>query len=545
MGNDLEAANGAQKNETSGRVGDLLDILAKPLARLAIAPFAIPLMIWAPIWLENRFWSPIADFVPSLVALLSIALALVLVFRLVTHDLRQSSIFATIATAFLLYAPSFAGAIAQNPTLRLAIVGALGLLAYAIARKVPTEEDALDKANAYLNLALLAFALPSLTVASYHAIGLEQGRPDPQDSFEPFTGVADESSPDVWHIVMDRYPNSETLERIYGLDNDEFLGSLRSRGFSVNETAHSNYQVTSQSLASTLNADYLDGFSKKIGHPLDTAPLFVAVRRNRAAEFFSASGFRIYFSGSWANITSSMEFADEVVNFRDISEVSRIVFSKTVAGELARYFSLPFGDRRVDQCLREKSKFAQLRGIAHRDERKFVFAHILIPHPPFVFGSDGQCQSKVDEGRNTRSKNFSLQLQYANGELINLIDEILAGPRPAVIMLHGDEGPFPAKFASDESFHAAPLAPPIEWLEAGPDIWKEKMGILMAIRHADGETSPAPETPINLYPLVLNRSFSGLMPIRPERSYFYRDPMRKYDYTDVTESLRSNLETTN
>lgn len=539
MSRDRDAVDAADNGGNATGLGQLLDRLARLFARPPIAPFAIPLLVWMPIWLKNRYWSPIADFTPSLFAMLLVAFLILICFWLYTRDWRRASIWATIATAFLLYTPSLAGAISRNPSVRFAIIGSLGLLAIAIARKVPRGGDVLSRANGYLSIALLSYLLPTAATVLFQAAKLEAGRPDPHETFQPFLATATEESPDVWNIVMDRYPNSETLARIYGIDNSEFLNALKARGFAVNENAHSNYQVTNQSLASTLNADHLHQFASQIGSPLDTAPMFDAVRRNRATQFFSENGYRVIFAGSWANITNTMEPVDEKIVFRDLSEVQRIVFEKTVPGEIARYLDLPYGDRQLDQCLREKFKFQELGRIAKRGDQKFVFAHFLIPHPPFVFGPGGDCQSWFDQKRNTRQQNFELQIRYANAELIRLIDRILSGPRPATILLHGDEGPFPAQFATDEAFHSSPLSPPSAWKEAGPALWKEKMGILMAVRHAEGETTNVPSTPINLYPLVLNRDFSGRMEMRQERSYFYPDPKRKFDYVDVTEDLHS------
>lgn len=545
----MGSASGTGQGEKADAVDEngagLIDRFSRPLSGLAIAPFAIPLLVMMPIFLKNRLWIPLEDFLPTLLTLLAITLAVVTLFQFFARDWRKSSILATLTVAFLLYTPSLADAFSQDPMIRMAIIGIVGLMLLAIARRIPSESGALNKANGQLNLILLAFAVPSIGMAIYQGTTLELGRPDPRGMFAPFSGKADDSSPDVWHIVMDRYPNSETLRRVYEFDNSEFLDALRTRGFAVNETAHSNYQVTNQSLASTLNADYLDRVTAKIGNPVDVAPLFVAVRENRAAEFFSKNGYKVIFADTWANITASMARVDQEVGFRSISEVPLIIFNKSLPGEIARHLDLPYADRRRDQCLREKSKFEQLREIAATEDRKLVFAHFLVPHPPFVFRADGSCQTPRELEENTRAENFTLQIRFANRELLDLIDAILAGPRPATILLHSDEGPIPAKFADDEAFRSTPLVSREEWKKAGPDLWKEKMGILMAIRHANGETQVAPETPINLYPLVLNRSFSGQMAIRPERSYFARDPDKKFEYTDVTESLRSDLEATN
>lgn len=60
----------------------------------------------------------------------------------------------------------------------------------------------------------------------------------------------------------------------------------------------------------------------------------------------------------------------------------------------------------------------------------------------------------------------------------------------------------------------------------------------MAVRHAEGVTDYAPPTPINLYPIVLNRDFNGTMDMREERNFLFKDVDKIHEFTDVTEIIR-------
>ena len=67
-----------------------------------------------------------------------------------------------------------------------------------------------------------------------------------------------ENPPDIYYIILDEYPNNESLKKNYGFDNTEFLTFLENSGFYVVNNSFSNYPTTIQSLSSSLNMEYLD-----------------------------------------------------------------------------------------------------------------------------------------------------------------------------------------------------------------------------------------------------------------------------------------------
>ncbi len=506
--------------------------------RLAIAPFAIPVLVCAPIWTGNANRLAFGYVLPSVAVLYGLVALLFVAVRLVTRSWTRAALISTIWLAYLLYLPSLLSMITDRQwIIWLALIGGAGL-AFDLARRVPKDTDALARANRTVNLLMWVPALLLAGVVASNQLARTSERPDPRQSFAAFEGKANESSPDVWHIVMDRYANSETMLGTYGFDNSQFLNALRKRGFAVSENAHSNYQMTAHSLTSTLNASYLDGYAKNIRTSKDLIPLFEATDRNAAMRFFRDQGYETIFSGTWANITNASSIAERDINYRALSEFPRILIDQSVPGVIGKALGLPFTNGRADQCARAKYKFAKLNDIAKEPHRKFVFAHFLVPHPPFAINADGSCNPLEIAKTKSRAENFVGQVRYGNRELLSLIDSILAGPRPATIILHADEGPYPAHLATDEPTHTAKPVSDMDWVAQGEAVWREKSGILMAIRHADGETQTAPETPVNLYPLILNRSFGANLPLKEDKVYFFRNDLDFYTFHDVTSAVR-------
>ena len=127
---------------------------------------------------------------------------------------------------------------------------------------------------------------------------------------------------------------------------------------------------------------------------------------------------------------------------------------------------------------------------------KFVFAHILAPHTPFVFTRDGQPVDRdspftlnADPELNDKQRynqRFVDQTLFINTSVLGLVDQILAQPGNPVIILQGDHG----------------LPSSGEWATA----------ILNAIRMPEGEDSLYPDhEPGEYFRLVFNQLFDAGM----------------------------------
>jgi hypothetical protein len=69
---------------------------------------------------------------------------------------------------------------------------------------------------------------------------------------------------------------------------------------------------------------------------------------------------------------------------------------------------------------------------------KFIYAHIVSPHPPFVYNARGEplVNNPPDE-----LSAYGEQIVYLNTRLLEVIDQILArSERPPIIVMHGDHG---------------------------------------------------------------------------------------------------------
>jgi hypothetical protein len=112
-----------------------------------------------------------------------------------------------------------------------------------------------------------------------------------------------------------------------------------------------------------------------------------------------------------------------------------------------------------------------------------------------------------------------------------LVDSLLAGyapENPPVIVIQGDEGPYPQRTQPHE----------FEWETATNEEFSEKMRILNAIYAPGCEDRLYPSmTPVNTFRLLLNCYFGTRLEPLADRSYSYRDQRRLYDFFEVTDRI--------
>jgi hypothetical protein len=512
------------------------------LARLPLAGSAIALLATLTHWFPNMNRVPYEAALPTVAAVLGLSLAALVLLRPVAGSWVRAGLMSGLAAAYLLYLPAPVGMLTGSVAVQ-GVVFLLGAaLALVLARRIPRQPEALGELNRKLNLLLVPVAVGVSAAAMVSQVRLEAGRPAPEAMFPAFEGRADAASPDIWHIILDRYADRETLARVYRYDNRPFLDALRARGFEVGEGNYSNYQRTAHSVASTLNGGYLDRLAGAMAErQTDWVPIYRAMTTNQALRFFGNNGYQTVFAGSWWNPTRSSGAADRNINYRAIPELGRVLLDQSVAGFALQRLGMPYGDARGEQCRRAVHKFAQLRALAGENRRKYVFAHFLIPHPPFVLNADGSCRTLQAASAASRRDNYVAQVEYANREVLRLIDAIRAGRRPALIVIHADEGPWPAPFVGDERYIGRDPVD-VDWARLDPARLREKMGILMAIRPADARPIALPQSPVNIYPAILRAYFGGARPAQANRHYVFEGDRALYRFREVGAALGAPAE---
>ena len=420
------------------------------------------------------------------------------------------------------------------PRLRY-LVAAYGLVVLAGALLIWRGGRWVRPLTTFLNAAvILLIAFNAFRIGEF-ALGAGStiaGGPEPTPAVE-----VDESAPrrDIYYIVLDRYANAETLRTIYDHDNTPFLEELEQRGFAIAEDAWANYWKTAFSLMASLSMDYLDPAHYDTSEPPTFAPLHRALQGHLAVPVTLKSlGYEyIHLGNYWAPTNTNVD-ADLSLRYEDATEFDDALRSTTALMLLAA----PAGDDQDDETapyadLARGTTFATfeyLEQAADRAGPTFVFAHFLLPHPPYVFDTDGSLPTLEETEGRSEEEQYIRQLEWTNRRILEAIDRLLdapAGEEP-IILLQADEGPWPPEFNDDQRF--------FDWLAASPDHLQQKFGILNAFHLPGVDAVEAGVTdrtsPVNEFRIVMNAYFGADLPLLPDRVLLSPDYARMYDFVE-------------
>lgn len=257
--------------------------------------------------------------------------------------------------------------------------------------------------------------------------------------------------PDIYYIIADGYTSSEILKKYYKFDNSSFISHLRKKGFYVPEKSKSNYIFTLPSLSSSLNMKYINYLSDELGadsHNLNI--LFNMIQDNKVAKTLKSLGYKHVNYCSGYGPLSFNPYADEnIMGLARINEFGVLLLKTTL---LKVFF--------YDQPLFKKQFLLPtiLRLLSYnvdKDSPKFVTAHLISPHPPFIFHEDGSLVDHVSNSliRWREKDRYIDEVKYINSRLKTLIDNILQSKSKVqpVIILQADHGSFSEDKESRES----------------------------------------------------------------------------------------------
>ncbi len=394
--------------------------------------------------------------------------------------------------------------------------------------------DKLERVTTGLNAGALAL-LVMLSLQTMMKSG-ESGADEQLAAQQRGGAVAgDTQQPDIYYVILDGYARADILKQYYDVAENPLIAGLRERGFFVADASTSNYFWTSLSLPSSLNMDYLQPL---IGSKLDPerrymGPVYRLIDDNAVARFLRQRGYRyVHFRSTWG-ATQMNELADQEIGCE--RRVTKDEFLRVLAdASWLRVLRSKVG-MEMAQC--HQRQFAALAKLGRSAGPKFVFAHFLVPHHPYLFDRDGtvlrhvpltnrmKAQQEMWEDR----RSYANQLLYINQQVLASLDGILKDSRrKPIIIVQSDHGPNlrgGLDFAEQKRVRFANLA-------------------AFYLPGAPADLIPANITPVNEFRYVFNHYFDAQLPILPSKR-FYSDYSTPYAFAeDGADAVMTNNGTT-
>jgi hypothetical protein len=363
----------------------------------------------------------------------------------------------------------------------------------------------------------------------------------PSQSLQVSFAASSENRPDIYYIILDGYGRQDILQELYEFDNASFLNELSARGFYVAKESSSNYIQTMLSLSSSLNLDYLQTFKANGTKIEKRGDLVNLVENSDVRTALAENGYQlISFHNEYkATISSADIYYDDSQSglAYPVTAFESILIDHSMARVLSHIpalnktlIEMPYDTHRRHILF----TFDKLQDVPALDGDYFVYAHIIAPHPPFVFDEKGGVVTHDtpftlndanyyirDHSQRNYIAGYRRQIQYVNKLVLETIDAILTRSTiPPIIIIQGDHGP----------------GAYLHWGSLEQTIPGERFGILNAYYFPDGNYSllyPS-ISPVNSFRVLFNQFFAADYPLLPDRHY-YSSWSFPFDFIEVTD----------
>ena len=436
------------------------------------------------------------------------------------------------------------------------VFGIIFVVGIYLIRKIKTK---LNNANSILNVisvVLVLFAISNSVITTIEGTNCDEQnmiditcsdkelfyeKKDFSQYFDKhkFTISDTETPPDVYYIILDEYSRSDVLNEYHDFDNDEFIEFLENRGFHVAKESYANYPLSMQSIPSLMNMRYLDFLVEEIGEdvrsykPLNEKSVGL-LPNNQVMKNFKSMEYKIINFNTHSLHKHDFDLADVNICDRDVYVMDNRLFDSTLRTTIFGYIVERWDEeerRDIVTCT-----FNELPDIkeSFKDEPIFVWAHLMLPHPPWIFGPNGE---EVTPGKpllitdNPEYRDsgeipkiqYLQQLQFANKKTIEFVNTILDRNDYAIIIIQGDHG----------------SAWDVNWLEPSNEDISQRLRNFDAIYFPDEEKRLVLEddrTLVNTFRIIFNSYFESGYEILPNELYWAWIG-KPYYYKNVTELI--------
>ena len=343
--------------------------------------------------------------------------------------------------------------------------------------------------------------------------------------------------PDIYLIILDMHTSDNALRELTGYSDSAFSAALKDRGFYIAECSRSNYPTTQYSLTSELNLDYLQNLSDST----DLHILYQYMQSSRVQRTLQEAGYHIYAFETGYSYTelknadklfTPVSSAVDLLTYPGVTPFESLILQVSggkilyeTRDQLSQKMQYLIDASYVEYRDRILYQLQTLPAIHQEEGPRFVFAHILAPHSPFVFDRNGDFVPRRTPFSLTADPEgydfyefgdaYFEELLYLHSQMLDIVDQILAeSETPPIIVINGD--------------HGIPRA-------AGRGAQFE---ILNAIYLGNASPSDLYSTisPVNTFRVVFNQLFNTNYPLLADETYIFDADQGSYSAftTDFT-----------
>jgi Sulfatase len=313
--------------------------------------------------------------------------------------------------------------------------------------------------------------------------------------------------PNIYFILADAHGRQDVLRDDYQYDESPFLGGLEGNGFQVASASRANYDLTRFSLASLFTASYLPSLNDDRSALLQDAFAQRSIRDNPAFPLLRRAGYEVdVVSSGYEHL--GLRSADHYLDTGQPNEFEEVLLQSVAASSLWDRVDPNRSLTAIrDRTLDELGTLLDLASEAGNRPR-FVFAHLPVPHWPFVFDADcgpavplAQEEAGINRHGGTPQTIAAARDQTAcvDRMLSDAIHSLATSDPNAIIIVMSDHGP-------DEH---------LDWWDPGSLGVVERTANLFAAR-TPGHPGLFPD----VLPILFDTYLGANIPLQPNEIWF-------------------------
>lgn len=379
----------------------------------------------------------------------------------------------------------------------------------------------LDKAHRYFTILLTILVSMEVVLMAQKTItnNQEHNLAYQNDNIKPIPNCDTCQKPDIFFIVFDEYASSRSLQQYFGFDNRQMDSSFQRNNYYIAKNAKSNYNSTPLSIGSTLNLQYFNvPLENTATHAINMLQGWYSLKKSWLPNMLGQSGYAIQNFGlcdlSKYPVHTSRYFTDYERNslyyetlwgrvYRDILwnlGKLNLSFLSKMQQQQSEHRQITFIERNKQNW---QSILHELK--TQNDQPKFVFGHIMMPHPPFYFNRNGNktnISSHIYDNRNNEGP-YLEQLIYTNTWIDSIVNATNCNfSRPRVVIVEGDHG-----------YRELPYK---------PELREKQFMNLNTYYFSDKDYSMLYDSisPVNTFRVVLNKYFNTKLPLLKDSTIY-------------------------
>lgn len=325
------------------------------------------------------------------------------------------------------------------------------IIIFFLIRKILRTKNNLREITKYIFLTTIILILFNFSRIFYYWITTFYFH-SPTQKTRFFKGKISDELPDIYYIILDMHTRADVLRELYNYEDNILIPYLTEQGFYIASNSRSNYLHTSLSLPISLNLNYVENLLKDLPNShKDLAITKKLIDQNRIALTLKQLGYTYITFNSGFSITETSSIADIFYNYEHgLNRFEQLFLNTTIFSKMLRFLKFDLNNFHRERIL---AIFEELKNIPKNSEPTFTFVHIISPHPPFIFGPNGE---KVGSNKRFTFKDaaeypgtkeeyktgYINQLAFIDRQVVDTIDEILRESEVKPIMIiQGDHGP--------------------------------------------------------------------------------------------------------